>query len=214
MTQSRKRQVNFRGFFQSISRCAGLVLALGARQVDDVKFADLDVSLAIFIDLRALNSDGEDGVRATGMLVHVSGANMAICRAFIEHFQHVVWSLNHEGREVLYVDTGVFVFEFKLLLFLRHEIADLLLVNFQVRNSNQVLAVCVGLNLLEDVLERTRHDTFQGGVFGNTTYGESFACACLPIGKDRSVVALDHILTNGVGRLSEHISLFAVPIVN
>ena len=60
VTQSRKRQVDFRGFFQAVARCAGLVLALGARQVDDVKLADLDVSLAVFVDLRALNSDGED----------------------------------------------------------------------------------------------------------------------------------------------------------
>ena len=153
-------------------------------------------------------------MRATGVLVHVRGANMAICRAFVEHFQHVVRGLNHKGRQVLNVDSCVFVLELELLLLLGHEITDLFLVNFKVRNANQVLTIGVGLDLLKNVLEGTGHDTFQGGVLGHTTDGEGFACAGLPIGKDRSVVTLDHILANGVGRLSEHICLFTVPIVD
>ena len=56
----------------------------------------------------------------------------------------------------------------------------------------------ITLNLLEDVVEGSWHDTFLDGVVGDTSDSECFTCTGLTVGEDGSIVTSDDVLTNGV----------------
>ena len=62
MAQRRQRQVDLRGFLESIARGSSLGDSLRTRQIDHVKLANADVLLVVRAKLTALNSDREKRV--------------------------------------------------------------------------------------------------------------------------------------------------------
>jgi hypothetical protein len=139
---------------------------------------------------------------------------MALHRAFLEDFRHVGGSLDDEGGEVFDVDAGVFVFEVELCRLLGHEVSNLFVVDFEVADADQVLAVSVTLNLRKDSFKCARHDSFKHWVLGDSTNCERLACAGLAVREDGPVVALDHILTDRERGLCKHAFLLRVPVVH
>lgn len=216
MAQSRERKINFGGFLQPVTCGASFGLTLGAGQIDNVQFADFDVRFALVVDFRGLDRDGEDGVGAGRVLVHVGLADVAHQTTLFEHLEHVLRGFHDVGGQVFDVDASVLVFKFKFLtwVLLVHQVADLLIVNFQVRNAHQELTHRFCLDKSKNVLESTRHQTLQLWVLRHARDCESLASASLTISENGAIVALNDILTNGIGRLCEDVLLFAIPIVN
>ena len=65
----------------------------------------------------------------------------------------------------------------------------------------------VRLDLLEDVLEGTWHDTLVYGVVGDTSNREGLSSTSLTVSKNGTIVTLDDILTDREGRLRENFLL-------
>lgn len=147
------------------------------------------------------------------MLIHVGCTYVSIRSAFIKHFQHVSRSFDYERRKILHVNTGVFVFKLKLLLLFGHEVDDFLVVDFEVADTHEVLAVSVRLNLLENVFKSTRHDPFQLWVFRHSRNRESLSCTRLSISKYRPVISLNDILTDGICSFRKDSLLLTIPVV-
>ena len=166
------------------------------------------MTLTLGIHLRRLDSDGENRVGAGGMLIHVGSTHVPVYVSFVEDFHHVVRSFHHECRQVLHVHTRVLVSQLKPAAFLVEQVSDLLVVNLKVGCAHQVLLLGVRLDLLKDVVEGAGHDSLQHLVIGDTCDRESLACSGLTVGKDGAIVALDDILTDRVGCLSEDFGLF------
>ena len=146
------------------------------------------------------------------MLVHVGGADVPVDVTFVEDLHHVLGLFDHERRQILHVDACVFVAQIKLGTLLVQQVNDLLVVNFEVRHANQVLLNTVALNLLEDVIEGTRHETSIDGVVGDTSDREGLACTGLTICKNGTIVTLDDVLADRIGSLCEDCLLLrAVP---
>ena len=163
--------------------------------------------LTLVVHLRALHSDSEDRVRARRVLIHVRGTDMPINIALSEDFHHVGGRLDDKCRQVLDVDTRVLVTKLQLRTLLVEQVTNFFVVDFQVAHTRQKLLLGVRLDLLEDVLEGARHDAFVRWIIRDTSDRESLSCSCLSICKNRAVVALDDILTDRVGRLSEDLFL-------
>mmetsp|Transcript_8478 Transcript_8478/g.12962 ORF Transcript_8478/g.12962 Transcript_8478/m.12962 type:complete len:292 (-) Transcript_8478:213-1088(-) len=209
VAQRRQRQVNLGGLLQTVAGGSGLALTLTSSQIDDVELTHLDMGFAVVLHLRTLHSDREDGVAAGGVFVHVSAANMAIEVAFLEHIHQVLGGFHDEGAEVLHIDTGVLVLELELLLaVLEEQVSDFFVVDLEVGGSHQVLLGAVALNLLENGLEGSGHDTLQLLVLGHSVNGKGLSRSGLPVGEDGAVVTLKHVVDDRVGRLQEDLLLF------
>jgi hypothetical protein len=213
VTESRQRQIDFGGFLETVPRRTSLWLAFRARQVHNVKFSYFNVRLSVSINLGWLDRDRENWMWAGRVLIHVGCTHVSIRSAFIKHFQHVSRSFDYKRRKILHVNTGVFVFKLKLLLLFGHEVDDFLVVDFEVADTHEVLAVSVRLDLLENVFKSTRHDSFQLWVFRHSRNRESLSCTRLSISKYRPVISLNDILTDGICSLRKDSLLLTIPVV-
>mmetsp|Transcript_22823 Transcript_22823/g.28284 ORF Transcript_22823/g.28284 Transcript_22823/m.28284 type:complete len:240 (-) Transcript_22823:7-726(-) len=172
------------------------------------------MGLTLVVQLGALHSDGEDGVGARRVLVHVGLADMAVHVTLQEHLHHVFGLLDDERGQVLHVHTRVLVSEVQTGALFVQQVANILIVDFQIRHSHQVLLLCVTLNLGEDIFEGARHDTLVLVILGHTGDGEGLAGTSLAIGEDSSIVALDDIFANWESRLCKNFLLLRVPVVD
>ena len=137
------------------------------------------------------------------MLVHVSLTDVAVDIALHEDLHHVLWLLNHKSGQILDVDAGVLIPQFEPGRLFIEQVANLLIVNLKVARTHQILLLRVRLDLGEDVLERPRHDTLIGSILSHARDRECLARSCLSVGKNRAIIALDDVLTDREGRLSE-----------
>ena len=136
-------------------------MALGARQIYDVQFTDLDLDFAVCVHFGAFNSDCEHRVAAGRVLVHVRLAHMPVEVSFLKDLHHIIWVLDDKRGEILDVDTGVLVVQLESLAdaLLVQQVLDLFVVNLQVRRAHQVLPLRVAADRAEHVLECARHDS-------------------------------------------------------
>lgn len=81
------------------------------------------------------------------------------------------------------------------------QILDLLVVNFKVRRTHEVLPLGVTSDRLEYVCKCARHDAFFLLILENASDGVRLARACLTICKNCAIVALEHVLTDWECRL-------------
>ena len=90
--------------------------------------------LSISSDLTALNSDLEEGVRTTGLLVHGGGAHRAVLGSDIHNLADLVCRLGCEEGKRLHINTRVWVLlQFKPILWvLREQVADFFIVDLEV----------------------------------------------------------------------------------
>lgn len=133
------------------------------------------------------------------MLVHVSGSHVSIDVTLVKYIHQVFGSFDNKSRKIFDVDTSVFVFQVKFFRpVLGQQISNFFLIDFQVRRSYQVFSLAVALNLLENRFECSGHDSSQSWVLNHSCNCESLSCTRLTIGKDRSIVALDDIINDGV----------------
>ena len=135
------------------------------------------------------------------MLIHVGRANVPVDVALHEDLHHVGRGLHDEGRQVFDVDARVLVPQVQLRALLVQQIANLFVVDLKVGDSDKVLLLGVRLDLLEDVIKGTGHDTLELLVIRDACDRVSLARTGLAVGKNGAVVALNDILTHGVGRL-------------
>lgn len=87
------------------------------------------------------------------------------------------------------------------------QVANLFIVDFEVGNTDEILSLSVRLDLLEDIIEGSWHDTLVDRVIRHTSDGERLSSSSLSIRKDRSVIALNDIFTHWVCRLCENFLL-------
>ena len=100
-----------------------------------------------------------------------------------------------------------------ILRVLREQVSNFLIINFKIRSSDQELSLLrVSLNSLEDILKRSRHDTFLNGVSLLTCHGMSLTSTSLSVSEDCSVVSLQNILDDIGGAIIIDILLRHVPI--
>ena len=152
---------------------------------------------------------------AGALVVHVGGADMAVDAAVVEHLEHVVGVLDHEGGQVLHVRHSLLLLDFKLRRpVLGQQVPHLLVVDFQVGCPHQILLLSVRLDALKDSLERPGHDSLLGRVLGETGNSVSLSRSSLPIGEDRPIVSLKHILDDWICTLGKDVFLFGGPVVN
>ena len=137
------------------------------------------------------------------MLVHVSLTDVAVDIALHEDLHHVLRLLNHKSGQILDVDAGVLIPQFEPGRLFIEQVANLLIVNLKVARTHQILLLRVRLDLGEDVLERPRHDTLIGSILSHARDRECLACSCLSVGENRAIIALDDVLADREGRLSE-----------
>ena len=203
VAERREAQVDLGRLLEPVAGRARLGLALRAGEVDEVELADADV-LAAVVRLAALDDDGEDGVRARARLVHERRADRAVLLARLHHLVDLVRRLDDEAREVLHVHARVDVLlqVEPVLRVLREQVADLLVVDLEVRRAHEVLLRRLGdRDLVEDLLERVGDDAAQLGRVGVALHRVRLARARLPVRKDGRVEAVEHGLDRRRGRL-------------
>ena len=216
MAQRGERQVNLRRFFEAVTGSASLRLTFATGQIDNVKLADLDLGLSrIFVEFLTLDRNREDRVTPGRLIVHVSCANVSVDGTIVEELHEVTGGLNHESVQVLDVHTCIFVFEFKTAgIFLCKQVADFLIVDLQITGAHEVFSVLLALDLIENVLERTRQDSLQHRVLRQSTNSERLASSRLPVREDRPVVSLHHVGAHRVCCFRENVLLLTVLIVD
>jgi hypothetical protein len=141
------------------------------------------------------------------VLVHVGGAYVSVHVALREDAHHVCGLFHHESRQVLHVDSCVFVAQVQSRALLVEQVADLFVVDLEVGHSHEVLLLRIALDLRKDVLEGSRHDALVHIVVRHTRNRERLSGAGLTVGKDRAVVALDDVLADGVSCLRKNLLL-------
>ena len=87
------------------------------------------------------------------------------------------------------------------------QVTNLLVVDFEVGNTDKILLLRVRLDLLEDIFEGAWHDTLLLGIVWHTRDRECLSSTCLSVGEDSTVVALDNILADRVRCFSENFLL-------
>ena len=84
------------------------------------------------------------------------------------------------------------------------QVTNLLVVDFEVGNTDKILLLRVRLDLLEDIFEGAWHDTLLLWIVRYTRDRERLSGTCLSVGEDSTVVALNDILTDRVRCLREN----------
>ena len=87
------------------------------------------------------------------------------------------------------------------------QVTNLLVVDFEVGNTDKILLLRVRLDLLEDIFEGAWHDTLLLVSVRHTCDRERFSGTCLSVGEDSTVVALNDILADWVRCLGENFLL-------
>ena len=87
------------------------------------------------------------------------------------------------------------------------QVANLFIVDFKVGNTDEILSLSVRLDLLEDIIEGSWHDTLVDRVIRHTSDSERLSSTSLSIRKDCSVIALNDIFAHRVCCLCENFLL-------
>ena len=104
MTKRRERQIDLGGFLETVTRGARLAESLRPGQIHHVELAHADVLLAIWADLCSLDSDLEERVRPTRVLVHGRLAHGPVLLANGHDLCHFFGALGRELGQVFHVD--------------------------------------------------------------------------------------------------------------
>jgi len=92
---------------------------------------------------------------------------------------------------------------------------DFFIVNFKIAAAHQELhALVLLINEAEDMGKAVRDDSSEVIIAWNTEHRMSFTAACLSIGEDCSIIALDDGLDEGEGTLVIDSLLLGVSIVD
>ena len=96
MTECRQGQVDLGSLLEALTRRSSLALPFRARQIDNIKLSYFDMRFALFVHLGTFHRDGEHGMRARRLLVHVSCTDVPIDITFLEDSLHVIRTLDNE----------------------------------------------------------------------------------------------------------------------
>mmetsp|Transcript_17034 Transcript_17034/g.64481 ORF Transcript_17034/g.64481 Transcript_17034/m.64481 type:complete len:407 (-) Transcript_17034:213-1433(-) len=211
VAQRRERHVDGRALLEARAGGARGVGTLRPRKIDQVDGRRLVGGLAgsrVHLGLR--EHELEDGVGARRGSVHVGGCHgPGLGGGFHQAFHGRVVShgvlgqaLHEEARLGVLANlqvAGLWVVE----------VADLFHVNLERAHldlEGQV-RVRVGVDAVENLLARDHHDSL---VLAVADHGVALSGACLPVGKQRGVVALIGVVENALAKIAVHNGLAGV----
>ena len=192
ISECRQWKINFGSFLKPITRGMSLTLSLRPRQIDQVELTCLNPLITLLIFLSSFNINCENRMTARRRQVHCCLARFSHGIAFLHKLFYLRSRFYDARGQVLDVDTFVGIFfqiEFVLNL-LGEEIADLLVINFQVGASNQKLFTdVVGvIQITEYVIKWIGNDTSLGVVALYSDHGVGLSATSLAVCKYCTIV--------------------------
>jgi len=111
-------------------------LPFGTCQIDQIKFADLDLRFPIDF-LLLLDPDHKDTVRPGRIFVHIGRPGVSAMTAFLEFLVHLVNSGDGIHAKTFNIDAFVFILvDLQFLVIVFEQVIDLFVVEFEHGNFN------------------------------------------------------------------------------
>ena len=193
VTKGGERQVNLSCLLKPITCGMRLTLPLRTSQIDQVKLACLDALLALIILFSSFNIYCKNRMTPRTILVHGRLARLPIRVTLFHVFFNLRNCLHNACCQILNINSLILaLLEVELAVdCFREEVADLLVINFKVRTSDQELLPYVIdiIQVSKDVIEGVGDDSTLRIVTLNTDHRMRFTATCLPVGEYCAVVA-------------------------
>mmetsp|Transcript_33716 Transcript_33716/g.77857 ORF Transcript_33716/g.77857 Transcript_33716/m.77857 type:complete len:234 (+) Transcript_33716:1805-2506(+) len=172
--------------------------------------------LSINSCLQNLNGDGKNRMRSAGLVVHQRARHATILLPNLHHLLEIWSSLDDHVGEVFHKHASFWmVFQIQLLLWILGEkVADLFVVDFEVRCTNQELLVLTAIHVPEDVGKSPWDDPMQLLRLGGSDHRVGLARTGLAVGKDGAIVAVHNTFNNGISRVLIEVMLYGVLVVH
>jgi hypothetical protein len=203
-TQCRQGQVDVNGLFSLNSCDTSFGLPFTTSQIHQVQLAGPGHQLAIDF-LLILNNNRENRMRPGRLRVHLRLRHHPMIFPHIILIRNFLLILNHKLTQPIHLNPlprpfmnfqRLLILLLARLLRVYQQVNQLLIVQLQKCNTHEIL-LCVGsaFDCLEDVLDCPGDDACVLALTALHCVG--LACACLPVGEDCAVVALEDRLDDG-----------------
>lgn len=193
VTECRQWQVNLGCLLESITSCLRFTLPLGAGQIDQVQLACLNALLTLFIFFSSFNIYCKNRMAPGTVLIHCCLARFTVTVTLLHELLDLWYRLDDACRKVLHVHALVLALlevQFAIHCF-GQQIANLLVINFQVWASDQKLftdVICI-IKVPKNVVERVRNDATLRIVALDTDHCVRLTTSRLPVRENRTIVA-------------------------
>eukprot|EP00760_Papus_ankaliazontas_P015354 PhM_4_TR16481/c0_g1_i2/m.77339 len=221
-TKCQQRQVDLLHLFQLHALRAGSLLALGASEVHEVRHTflcdDALLPLAVALERHGGHYDLKDRVGSAASVVHLRRGSRTVHVALVQQPQHRLHALHGMHGDALHASYTRRVLDLERTTTGAEQVVHLLAIDLEVAHLHlhglrRDAGTCLGLgahvgDANEQVVEQTRDDAnVLLGARRTAHHRVRLPGASLSVRKQRRVVAVEHVLDEGVPDDAVHVLL-------